>query len=273
MAPGDSQPTLPLPDWAAETMPSRRRGRGWPWIIVLLVVAALALAAWFAAEALARDFVTKTIEDQIRTQLSLPADHEIDVEVAGAVVPQLIVGSLADVTIASDDVPLGELTGDVTVHAMDVPVHGGGDWSGADATVSLDEDQLRALMATVDGFPEETLGLADPNVTMSLDLQLLLVTFPVGVALTPSAVDGDIVLSPAALQLGDAEITADELRERFGGLADAVLRDWTICIAQYMPAGVTLTDAQVEGGEFVAGFEVAIGIVTDPALQANGTCE
>ena len=60
---------------------------------------------------------------------------------------------------------------------------------------------------------------------------------------------------------------------RFGGIADAVLRDWTVCIAEYLPAGATLVDITVEGETVVADLDIDGGIVDDPALQALGTCE
>lgn len=275
----DAQDTQPLPDplaqWvlASPESPSKRRRRVWPWILALLIVIALAVGAWFAGEAIARDLVIKTIREQVSAQLDLPPGQEIDVTVAGAVLPQLISGSLDDVTVSSDDVALGSLTGDVTVRAQGVPIRGDAPATAGSATVRLDEEQLRALLATVDGLPEETVSLADPNVAMSIELQFFGLTFPIGVALAPSAVDGDIVLSPAALDLGGNEISADDLRDRFGGLADTVLRDWTVCIAQYIPAGVTLTGIQVDGDAVVADLDIVGGIVTDPALQALGTCD
>ena len=176
------------------------------------------------------------------------------------------------VTIASDDVTFSGVTGDVAVVAQDVAVRGTGEMSGATATVSLDESQLQTLLATVEGFPSDTVGLAAPNVTMSMDLQLFGVAIPVGVALTPTASEGQIVLSPASLQLGGAEVTAAALQDQFGGLADAVLRDWNVCVAQYLPAGVVLTGVVVEGDVLVAEFDVDGAIATDPALQQNGSC-
>ena len=144
--------------------------------------------------------------------------------------------------------------------------------SGATATVSLDEYQLRALLATVEGLPSETVALAEPNVAMSLELQLFGVAIPIGVALTPTASEGQIVLSPASLQLGGTEVTAAALQDQFGGLADAVLRDWNVCVAQYFPAGVVITGVEVDGDVLVADFDVDGAIATDPALQQNGSC-
>lgn len=272
MAHGDTLATEPLPEDMVPAASSPRRRGAWPWIVAFAIVAVLAVAAWFAAEAIARQIVSGVVRDQVRTQLAMPADQQIDVDIADAVIPQLIGGSLDELTIASDDVTLGAVTGDVTVTAQDVAVRGTGEMSGATATVSLDESQLQTLLATVEGFPSDTVGLAAPNVTMSLDLQLFGVAIPVAVALTPTAAEGQIVLSPASLQLGGSEVTADALRDQFGRVADAVLRDWNVCIAGYLPSGVMLTGVEVDGDVVVADFDVDGAIATDPALQENGSC-
>ncbi|MDW4573232.1 DUF2993 domain-containing protein [Microbacterium sp. M3] len=273
MSTADAQPTLPLPDLEPAGEPERPRRRAWPWILAFAIVAVLAVAAWFAAEAIARQVVTGVVRDQVRTQLALPADQPIDVDIPGVLIPQLIGGSIDELTIASDDVEFGGVTGDVTVTANDVAVRGTGEMSGATATVALDEQQLRTLLGSLEGFPVDTLALDAPDVTMTLDLQLFGMGIPVGVALTPSVAEGgSIVLTPASLQLGQSAVSADALRDQFGGVADTVLRDWDVCVAQYLPAGVTLTAVAVEGDQLVADFDVDGAIATDPALRENGTC-
>ena len=273
MTTGATSSTGPLPGWAHPDAEPRRRRRGWGWLIALVIVAGLVVAAWFLGEWIARDLVVKTIREQVITQLALPADQDVDVTVEGTVIPQLIAGRLDDVTIASDDVMLGEaFTGDVTVHATGLTFRGDPSAQSASARVVLDTAQVQALMATVKGFPADTLGLHEPNVTMSTTLTFFGATFPIGVGLTPSADQGELVLSPALLQLGDAKISAEDLRDRFGPLADAVLRDWTVCIAQYLPAAVTVTDTVVAGGKLTADLTIDPRVISDAALQRNGTC-
>jgi hypothetical protein len=270
----DTQPTQPIPDqWVVAAEPPRRRRRAWPWIVAFAIVIGLAIVAWFAGEAIAKDIVTKTIRDQVVTQLSLPADQEMQVDIASPIIPQLIAGTLSEVTITSEDVPMDSFVGDVTVSAQGIPIRGGGEMGSGTATVVLTEEQLRTLMATVDDFPVDSVGLEAPDVTMSTELSVFGLSIPVAAALTPSAVGGDIVLTPASLQLGGAEIGAEDLRDRFGRLAETVLRDWTVCIAQYIPAGLTLTAVAVDGEQVVADFDIDGAIISDPALQANGTCQ
>ena len=270
----DTQPTQPIPDqWVVAAESPRRRRRAWPWLVAFAIVVGLAVVAWFAGEAIAKDIVTKTIREQVVTQLSLPADQEMQVDVASPVIPQLITGTLSEVTITSEDVPMESFVGDVTVHAEDIPIRGGGEMGSGTATVVLTEEQVRTLMATVDGFPVESLGLEAPDVTMSTELSVFGVSIPVAAALTPSAVGGDLVLTPASLQLAGAEIGAEDLRDRFGRLSETVLRDWTVCIAQYIPAGLTLTAVSVDGEQVVADFDIDGAIISDPSLQENGTCQ
>lgn len=272
MTAGDTRPTQPLPDWASAPPKPRRRRSAWPWVISFVVVVGLAVAAWFVAEWVARGMVERSIREQIITILALPADQPIDITVTGPVLPQLIVGELDDVTVSSEDVTVGSLTGDFTVTAQGIAIRGDAGADAATGSVRLDEDQLETMLAGVEDFPVETVELDDPDVVMSSELRFFGIAIPITVALTPSAAEGDIVLTPSRLQLADGEVTADGLREQFGELADAVLRDWTVCIAEYIPAGLTLTSIAVEGDQIVAGFDVDGRIASDTELQANGTC-
>ncbi|MBB2976236.1 hypothetical protein FHX49_001810 [Microbacterium endophyticum] len=269
---GETQPTLPLPGEWQDAAAAPRRRRVWPWVLGVVIVIGLIIAAWFVGEAVARDLVTKSIRQTVIAELSLPADQRVNVELEGMILPQLIAGSLTSVHIDSDDVTVGPATGDVSVDLLDIPIRGEGDIGGGSGTVTFSEDQLRALMATVDGFPAESLGLDDPDVTISTDFSFFGASFDIGVALTPSAADGELVLTPSSLQLGGAEITAGDLQSRFGSLTDGVLQDWRVCVAQYIPAAITLTDVSVDHADVLASFDIDPRVATDPAMQEAGTC-
>lgn len=264
----DTQPTLPLPDPDAGAQRPRRRR--WPWVVLVIVV--LAVAAAFAGEAIARSTVERIIREQAIAQLSLPADQQIDIDLTGPVLPQLIVGSIGHIEVSSADVPFQGLTGDVAVRADDVPVHGGGDWSGAYATITLDEAQLQALLASLDGFPAATVQIDAPDVSASFEVPLVVTNVPVGVALTPRAEGGQLVLTPSSLTVADAEISADAVLQQFGALASTVVRDWDVCIAQYLPRAVTLTGVEVAAGAISADFEIDSSILHEGAALEKGTC-
>ncbi|WJL95191.1 DUF2993 domain-containing protein [Microbacterium sp. ET2] len=274
MTAGDTQPTRPLPEWAVATEPpARRRRRVWPWLLAVLFVAGLAVAAWFVGEAIARDLVKSTVREQVITALDLPADQPIDVEVDGAVLPQLIRGSLDDLTISSDDVTIGPLTGDIDVRTQGVPIRGDADLEAGSGSVTLDRAQLQSLLTGLEGFPDGAeVDLDAPDVRLSTSFPVFGIEVPVTVAVIPSAVDGDLALTPSAVEVAGAELTADGVRQQFGGLVDGLLRDWTICIAGDLPAGITLTGLAVDGDRLIGAFDIDPAIVRDASLQENGTC-
>ena len=274
---GDTHPTEPLPDAAAqwvlsEPAPPKRRRRALPWIVAALVVIALAVAAWFAAEAVARGIVVDTVRQQIITELALPEDQPIDIQLEGAVIPQLIGGALTSIRISSDDVTQGGFSGDVVVQARDVPIRGDGELRDARAVVTLDQAQLQQLLSAVEGFPVETVGIAAPDITATTELSLFGAAVPVGLSLTPSAEDGELVLTPTSVQVAGSDITADELRRQFGIVSNAVLRDWPVCIAAELPKGLTLSEVAVEGERLRASFDIDDRILVDDSLLADGTC-
>ncbi|MDL9980467.1 DUF2993 domain-containing protein [Microbacterium candidum] len=244
----------------------------WIWIASVGGVVVLAVGAWFAGEWVASQIVTSTVREQVIETLALPADQQIDVAVSGAVLPQLIGGTIDDITVSSQNVTVGEFTGDVSVHATGVPTRGSGDIESATATVTIDEAELQRLLSTVKGFPADTVGLAEPDVTMSKTLNLLGLSVPVAVGLTPSAQDGKLILTPDYVKVAGAQLSAADVKSRFGDAASAVVRDWPVCIAQYLPAGVTLTDVAVTGNELVTHFAIDGAIAHDKSLQEKGTC-
>jgi hypothetical protein len=251
----------------------RRRRRAWPWIVTLAIVLALVAGAAVGAEALARGAVEGGVRQLVVSQLDLPADQEVDVQVPGLVIPQLLSGRLSQVDVASADVALGPVGGDVRVELTDVPISADSAAGPGRASVRLDQDQLRTLLSTIDGFPADTVEITPPTVTISSALTVFGAAVPIAVGLQPGAADGRLVLAPESFRLGEAQVSADDLRAQFGGLADVALREWSLCVASDLPAALTLTGVQVDADDrVVAEFAVDGAVVVDPALRANGTC-
>lgn len=252
------------------TTQSRRPRRR---IAVIVVAIVLLVAAVVAAEFIARSVVTGTVRSLVVENVGLPDDQDVDVQVGGGLVlPQVLGGRLSEVTVASDDVTLGPITGDVLVDLRGVPVSGGAAAEGGTASVRLDQDQLRELLAQIPDLPASTVTIAAPDVMLQASLSLFGIAIPVGVGVTPGASDGDLTLAPSTFSVGGNAVDADTLRQQFGGVADAVLQTSSLCIADRLPAGLTLASATVQGEDLVATFDIAGGIVNDPVLQTDGSC-
>lgn len=250
-----------------------RRRRRWPWLVAVLVVLLLIVAAFFAGEWVARDLVTKAVKQQLVSRLDLAADQQIDVDIADpSLLLDLAVGEVGQVRISADDVTIGDFTGDVSVTLHDLGIRSPFTLGSGEATVAMNAEQLRPLLAEAAPVPVDGLTIAEPAVSASTQLSVFGVAIPVDIALTPSSADGQLVLTPASLTVAGAEVTADGVRAQFGSVADPLLAGYRVCVAQYLPRGLTLSHVAVQGDRLVADFAIAGDLLTDAGAREKGSC-
>jgi hypothetical protein len=277
----DDNHTLPYPDAAAEhptlvipgsagagEQPTRRRRRRWPWV-VLIVVVVLALLV-VAAELVARAVLPGVVRSVVIEKLDLPADQQLDVEAEGILLPQLLSGTLDTLHLSTDSVTLEGITGAADVTATGVPLRGG-DLGGASGTVTVDQTQFTSLLAGSD-LPVETVEFAAPNATVGGSISLLGAAVPLSLTVTPSAVDGDIELTPVAASIGGLDIDLDQLGSNLGSLGEGLTQPQRVCIADRLPAGLTLSGLEIVDDAAVIDLDVDGAIVSDESLQAKGAC-
>lgn len=271
-------PTDPLPDlragWvlAVPEEPKKRR-RVWPWLVAAAAaVIVVVVVAVVIVETVVRSSIESGIASQVRTGLELPADQPVDVSIEGPLTLQLLTGSLDDLRLSSDDVPLGPTTADVEVTLRGVSTTAPYTVGVGAATVTLDQSQVAALTDSVAQIDILELALEDPAIVVGTELSLFGFGIPVSLSLVPSAQAGELVLRPESLQVSGLAVTADGVRQQFGAIADPILQDWRICVAEYLPAGATLTAASVTDDHLVATFDIDGRMLSDATLQQNGTC-
>ncbi|WP_309067252.1 DUF2993 domain-containing protein [Microbacterium sp.] len=259
--------TAPMPIPQREA-PRRRRGRGGVALVVVLVlVIGLAVAAEFVARAVVRD----QVRERIVNELSLPADHPVDVGLEGVVLLQLAAGTLDRIRVSSDDVAVGDMAVDADVELTRVPVRDGAAAGPGTGQLRIDAAGLEQLLAQ-SALPQVLTGasvaLAEPDVVLSNEFTVLGSQVPIELAVTPGAADGAVTLSPTRATLGGVELALDQLAAVVGMSPEAT----TVCIANRVPAGISLTDVSVVGDQLVAEAAIAEGTLSDPALQELGSC-
>ncbi|MFS0852413.1 DUF2993 domain-containing protein [Microbacterium sp. 179-I 3D4 NHS] len=267
--PDAQHPTLVIPGADPVDEPrSGRRRRRWPWVVlvVVLVLAALVVAAEFAA----RSMLPGIVRGLVIEQLDLPADQQLDVDADGILLPQLIAGRLDTLRLSTDAVTLEGVTGAVDVTATGVPLRGG-DLGGADGTIRIDQDQFTSLLASTD-LPIETVEFAEPNATVGGAIAVFGIEVPLSLTLTPGAVEGDLELTPVRVSVGGVEIEASQVGADLGSIGQNLTQSRRICIADQLPAGLTLTGVAIVGDEAVIDVDVDGAIATDPALLEKGVC-
>lgn len=259
--------------WEMQVPDAPRRRRGpWPWIISIVVLVVLLGGAFLAGEWLARDVTERAVRTQVDEAIGLAPDQQIDVDIDGWLLLQLLSGRLDRVAISSDDVSYGDLSAAVDVELRGLPIRDEAPIDGGEFTVRLDEQQLRALLAQIDGFPADVVSFQDDDLQFALPYSVFGVEGEIGVTLAPGIEAGALTLAPETLFLGGASVSADELRAQLGPLADTALRTWTICLADEFPAALTLTDVQVASGTLAATGDVDPNVLVDASLSEPGAC-
>ena len=253
----------------AELAPRRRRV--WPW--VLLGVGVVLVGAGFAADALARDLAEKAIAEQVASALDVPDGTPVDVRIGGGpVLLQALTGALDHVDIGVDALALGPLTGDLDIVAEGVPLDTGAATQRLEVRYAIPAAALAAVAPEISGVTVDDVGLEGSEVVASGSISVLGLSLELGLGLTPSAVDGDLAFDPTSIRIGEQTLTADELRGNalLGGIADALLQQRTVCIADALPAALTLTEVRVEGDELVVTLDGSGAAMGD--LGAKGVC-
>lgn len=277
----DDNPTLPYPEASGEhetivipgdrgtdAAPPARRRKRWPWVLLIVVVVLAALAV--AGELLARALLPGIVRGIVIEQLDLPADQQLDVDASGILLPQLIGGRLDSLHLSTESVTIQGITGAADVLATGVPLNGG-DLGGATGTISIDADQFTALLADTD-LPVDTVAFDAPDATVSGSVQVLALSVPVSLTVTPGAADGDLQLTPQSFSIGGVVVDADQVKATLGSIGADLTRTQTVCIADQLPAGLTVTGLEISGQVAVIDLSVDGAIVTDRALQQPGSC-
>jgi hypothetical protein len=248
---------------ASVPLAPRKKRRAWPWVllgvVVLLVVAAI------AADALARGIAEKAIAQEVAAALDVPDGTDVDVRIGGAsVLAQALTGGLDRVDVDVEDLTLGPLTGDLAIVAEGVPLDPAAPTRELAVRYAIPGSALSALAPEITGVTIDDVTLDGSEIVATGSASLLGTTLELGLGLTPSAVDGDLAFDATSIRVGDTSLTADELRGNalLGGIADALLQQRRVCIADELPAALTFTGLRVEGAELVAtlsGAGAALG--------------
>lgn len=272
----DSTPTVDLGhlEVATDDAPPRKRRRWIGWVIALVVLVILGIAAWFIGDVLARDYAEKYVRSTVIEQFGLPADKEVEVVIGpGSLLAQALFGSIDSVDVAVDDVELGPVSGDVKVAMTGVPLSGDAPVTTLRAAVSIPEEKLAGIADSLSGASIDSVTLVDDTVALETEFSVFGFAVPVGVRLTPIVENGDVGFEPAAITVNKAEISVADLKNGpFAGLADNLLASQTFCVASSLPKALTITDVAVSGKRLLVDLEADGASLGGAEFSTKGTC-
>jgi hypothetical protein len=246
-------------------LPAKKKHRWVGPVVLLAVLIALVLAAFFVLEKLARDAAGGVVATPIQKALGATSKVQVDLG-PGLFLPQAVSGSLDEVRITTAGLPVGEGTAELDLLAIGLPLDMGGTATSLHATVSLDATALASVLQnggtvqfTADGF------------IVSSETDIGGTPTPVALTVTPAAGEGAVTLDVTAITINGEQIEVEAARSGAYGPAAAALADPApICVAQYLPEALKLQTATVNGNGLVLslqGASVRVG-----SLSTKGSC-
>ncbi|KQO99517.1 LmeA family phospholipid-binding protein [Leifsonia sp. Leaf264] len=255
------------------TVDAPKTRKRWPIVlaVVLVVVIGALFGAFFIADAVARDtgerLVAQKFAEKLNAQDGADVDaDDIDVTIGGAsVIAQYLSGTFESVQVDADDIALDGAPLNVSIQANGVPTDLSKPVQTVSGAVAFDQAGLDALLAKNGTDADITLG----DGTVSYTASQTFIGIPLSFTLTavPSTTEDSLVFTPQSGELAAGSTSID-----ISGLIDTVLADNTVsfCIADQIPAGVTLTGAAVSSDSVTVGFAAKDLVIAD--LAQTGTC-
>lgn len=257
--------------------PSEGRGRrsARRWLLSLLVAVAVLAALAGAGELVLRTVIPSTIEGTVREQFGLTPDHPVEVELGGSALLHALTGRVGDVSLRVDEASVFDgIPVSVVAHADSVPFRArSGEIEGVTASVTLPRDQLGPVIGLLTKGAVDSGEVSDGLLKVGRTVPVFGVQVPLTVSLRLGVEGGAVVVEPVDVGVVGVNVTVEQIRAFAGSALDGILTTHTVCVADRLPAGVTLTSLRLSStGAATVSAEFSPTILSDPAELQPGSC-
>ncbi|MCU1444462.1 DUF2993 domain-containing protein [Cryobacterium sp.] len=258
-------------------MARRRRGRG---LLIVGVLGVALVGAFFVADAVLRTYAQNRVQAEIAERLPANVTGDIAVTIGGfSVIGQYLTGSFERVDLAAPELVIDGAAA-VHIRATGVPVDTTQPIGQVDGTIDLDEAALNTMLTASQGQDSAAadgpiqagataLKLGDAEVTYAGSISVF--GFEIGYQATaaPSTTAESLVLTATGAEVssGIGSIDASALLDLLLGKEPV-----SICVAQYLPEGVTLTGVDVTAARARITLESSTLTLTEQSLTTLGSC-
>ena len=253
----------PSPSSVASAPPRRRRR--WPFVVIgaVVLVAIILVVADFSVRAYAEAQVSKAVVENLPAGVA----GEVDVNIGGGpFLLQYATGTFSEVTLTSKNLQVNGVSADVQVVAHDVSTDSSKPVPRASATVTLDQNAVNSFLS-IPGSNEITLN--DGTIGYSGQLQVFGLTLGYDATATATPQGPDVLLTPTGAQLSAGSAKFDVS----SALKVVVSKPISICVAQYLPAGVQITSITPTSGSVTVTADATNITLSEDALQTTGSCD
>ncbi|NEN07353.1 DUF2993 domain-containing protein [Diaminobutyricibacter tongyongensis] len=266
-----TQPTEPLaPSPPAQPFvpePRRRRRglRAMLWIGISIVVL---LVLYFVADGVARAYAEGRVKAEIEQNLPDVVTGDVTVHIGGvSVIAQYLSGTFEKVELDAPQLTVQSIPLSASVVANGVPVDLTKPVSALTGTITISQSSVNSLLRLPGATGDVTLGEG----TLQYDGSTTVLGLPIGYKVTvePTA-DGDSIL----LRPTKAEVTTGGGNLDLSRLLGTVVgsKPLSVCVAQYLPAGVKVDDVTVNPGAATIHLSAQDLVLSQSTLATKGTC-
>ena len=270
-----TQPTEPLvppgpaptPAPAPAPTPRRRRRGLWAmaWIGISLV---LLVVLYFVADGVARAYAEGRVKAEIEQNLPDSVSGDVTVHIGGtSVIAQYLSGSFQKVELDAPKLTVQGIPLSASVVANGVPADLTKPVSDIAGTITISQSSVNSLLRLPGATGDLTLG----EDTIQYDGTTTVLGLPIGYKVTvePTADGESILLRPTK-----AEVTTGGGNLDLSRLLGTVVgsKPLSVCVAQYLPAGVKVDDVTVNPGEATIHLAANDLVLSQSTLATKGTC-
>lgn len=240
--------------------------------ITILVLAILGGLVEFGLRA----FIPSTIEGGSRIALRVPQGSEVTASVPGSMALNALRWRVANVTIEAEDVPLSEgVEADARLEVGSVPlIPTFGRLRDGTATFTVPTDQIDAITRLVSGGIAQWGEMRDGELVAGGTLTEEQFDLPYSGsfemdyegAIELAVENGDIIVTPTSIDVDGSGPVSDFLRE-------TMMEPRTVCIANMLPKGITLTGIEaLPSGEVVLEARLSERLLSRVDERFPGVC-
>ncbi|WP_426515915.1 DUF2993 domain-containing protein [Diaminobutyricibacter sp. McL0618] len=263
-----TQPTEPLvPSAPAPAPPPRRRRRGM-WAAIWIAISLVALVVvYFVADGLVRAYAQNQVAAQIEQNFPDSVKGDVTAHIGGtSVIAQYLSGSFEQVTLDAPKLTFEGIPLSASVVANGVPADLTKPVSNIAGTITISQSSINSLLK----LPGATGDLVLGDGTVQYDGTTKVLGLPIGYTVTvePTAAGDSIDLQPtkAEVKAGGGNLDLSKL------LGAVVSKPLSVCVAQYLPAGVQVDDVTVHPGEATIHLTAHDLVLSQDTLATKGTC-
>ena len=246
-------------------------------LLVTLVAVVVLVGVFVVADVVLRGYAQDRIASEIDAGLPENVTGDVDVAIGGtSVIFQFLTGSFDRVALTAPALTVDGVPASVSIVATGVPTDTSRPIGHVDGAIDLDQAALNALLQTAlaeaDADPaarDAQLELGTDQITYTGELSVFGLSIGYQATATPSVTDDSLVLTPT-----DAQVTSGAGSLDVSSLVDLALGSTPIslCVADYLPQGVTLSAVQTTPERARITLESSTLTLTEQSLTTLGSC-